>query len=169
MRKISFVITALLLVAIIAFLAEHFAPTEDVKLDPISPAPTSVSSFFDIKEDTYIVNFFASWCGPCKAELENIEIIRKKYNIPIYGIAVNDNQSAVNEMIGEHNPYKKLTVDFPINNLKDLTSGKIPRMFIIYKNNLIYDHQGEVNSKILEKKILPIIEKIEQEKGANRD
>jgi len=169
MRKISFVITALLLVAIFAFLAEHFAPAEEVKLDPISPAPTSISSFFEIKEDTYIVNFFASWCGPCKDELENMDIIKKKYNLPIYGIAVKDTLSNANSMIGTNSPYKNITADFPENELMNLSLQKIPRIFIIYKNNVIYDHQGEVNSKILEKKIIPILKKIEQEKGATRD
>lgn len=43
-------------------------------------------------KDVYIVDFYASWCNPCKILLPTIEEVGRKENITIYKCNIDDNQ-----------------------------------------------------------------------------
>lgn len=43
-------------------------------------------------EDLFIVDFYASWCNPCKILLPTIEEIGRKENITIYKCNIDENQ-----------------------------------------------------------------------------
>lgn len=51
--------------------------------------------FHDIKSPLVLVNFFATWCPPCRSELPYLSQIQKKYskNLFVVGILVNDDQN----------------------------------------------------------------------------
>ncbi len=64
-------------------------------------------------------------------------------------------------MLKKHgNPFKKVSLTFSMGNLHELELSKIPRALVIYNNQVVYDHSGEINSTIFSRKLLPIIEKI---------
>lgn len=43
-------------------------------------------------KDFYIVDFYASWCNPCKILAPTIEEVGRKENITIYKCNIDDNQ-----------------------------------------------------------------------------
>lgn len=43
-------------------------------------------------EDLFIVDFYASWCNPCKILLPTIEEIGRKENLTIYKCNIDENQ-----------------------------------------------------------------------------
>lgn len=65
----------------------------------------------DLKSEPYaLVNFFASWCGPC--EIEHPELIALQKNFPVYGAAFMDEHHKLDDYFKKNgNPYKKLGYD----------------------------------------------------------
>lgn len=55
-----------------------------------------------LKGKAYIVNFFATWCPPCRAEIPNMVEIQKKYEakgFTFIGIAVNETEPNVQKFM----------------------------------------------------------------------
>src|SRR5665213_3776103 len=46
-----------------------------------------------------ILSFWATWCSPCKKELENINLViddwRKKYNVQLVAISIDDSRNSM--------------------------------------------------------------------------
>ena len=48
--------------------------------------------FKTLVNDTIVVQFSATWCGPCKALTKTIEQNEDKFNVPIYKIDIDEAQ-----------------------------------------------------------------------------
>lgn len=88
----------------IGFLAPNF------ELEDLNGQKIELSSY---KNKVVLVNFWASWCPPCKAEMPTLENIYTKYNGPDFEIlAVN---STVQDSLPEVQNFVKATqLTFPI-------------------------------------------------------
>lgn len=108
-------------------------------------------------EDIKIVNFFASWCPPCKIEHEHLMNLSKNYDI--YGIVKKDTLENIKlwfEKKGD--PYKKIGFDF--DGLTSIEWGVygLPETFIINKSGqIIYRHVGPITANNINK-IIDIID-----------
>ena len=98
-----------------------------------------------------IVNFFASWCPPCK--VEHPQLMELANNYKIYGIAKKDNEENVNKWLKTNgNPFTKIGLDDDgISSIEWGVYG-LPETFLIdKKGSIIYRHVGPIMSKDLEK------------------
>ena len=67
------------------------------------------SDLLEIKE-IKIINFFASWCPPCKIEHPNLIKLSEKFKI--YGIAKKDNDREIYKWLKKSgNPFKAIGLD----------------------------------------------------------
>ena len=60
---------------------------------------------------TYIVNFFASWCPPCRSEIPDMVILQNKYarkGFTFIGVAVNETEPNMRDFI------KKNKITYPV-------------------------------------------------------
>lgn len=64
------------------FIMEDFMPVIEIR--------GNSKEIFNNK-DLYIVDFYASWCNPCKILLPTIEEVGRKENITIYKCNIDDN------------------------------------------------------------------------------
>tara|TARA_B100001029_G_C15062195_1_gene459519 strand:- start:3526 stop:4056 length:531 start_codon:yes stop_codon:yes gene_type:complete len=106
-----------------------------------------------------IVNIFASWCVPCRAEHDILMLLSKLEGVEIYGINYKDNQTEAINFINElGNPYTKVGVDEKGRTGIDWGVYGIPESFIIYDSRVIYKHIGPIHVSELDEIILPILE-----------
>ena len=98
-----------------------------------------------------IVNFFASWCPPCK--VEHPQLMELANNYKIYGIAKKDKGENVNKWLKTNgNPFTKIGLDKDgISSIEWGVYG-LPETFLIdKKGSIIYRHVGPIMSKDLAK------------------
>ena len=104
-----------------------------------------------IKQEVKIVNFFATWCGPCK--VEHPQLMELSNSFRIYGIAKKDNPKEINKWLKSYgNPFDKIGLDSDgISSIEWGVYG-LPETFIINKDNkIIYKHVGPIMKNDLEK------------------
>jgi cytochrome c biogenesis protein CcmG/thiol:disulfide interchange protein DsbE len=108
-----------------------------------------------------LINFWASWCIPCREEHPVLTQIAKDYNIPIYGINYKDDQKKAQDFIKRHgNPYQKIGRDHTGRTGIDFGVYGIPETYFIdEKGTIIYKHIGPINKNDLTGKLKPFLEK----------
>ena len=100
----------------------------------------------EFRGQVVMLNFWASWCGPCRQEMLLLEKIHKKYKrlgFALLGVNVEENSSAAKKLL------KDIKVTFPILfDTKNITSklydvSAMPTTILIDRNgNKRYLHKG---------------------------
>jgi peroxiredoxin len=99
--------------------------------------PVSLAQY---KGQVVMINFWASWCGPCRQEMPLLESIYKKYNkmgFTMLGVNVEPDSNAANEWL------KATPVSFPI--LYDRDS-KVSKLYDVagMPSTVIIDRSGKL-------------------------
>lgn len=121
---------------------------------------TIKSSQFEGK--VLVIDFWATWCGPCRKEIPGFIDLYKKYNdkgVEIIGISLDKDIGALKKYV------KKENVQYTI--LKGIGTGVdkkfggirgIPTTFIIdQKGNVVFKHVGSAPKSKFEKEIKKLI------------
>ena len=167
MRKIILSLTIVLisLIILILFLGlktKKIYDTKDILGKPISELELKVlnenNNFntADLKKNNFtLINFWASWCAPCKKEHKHLISLKKK-NIKILGINFKDNTSNANDFIKRlGNPYYLIASDNEGKTSVSFGVYGIPETILINKDLIILKkyigplNQNDVN-EILE-------------------
>ena len=107
-----------------------------------------------------LVNFWASWCAPCRAEHPLfMDLSRNGYSI--YGVNYKDKTSNAKDFLQKlGNPYQKLGLDK--NGRMAIYWGLygVPETFLVDGSGIIiHRHAGPMTKKILEEDFLPKMSK----------
>ena len=109
--------------------------------------------------ETTIVNFFATWCIPCRMEHKYIKKLSSEKAIKVIGINYkDDSQQAIQWLKELGNPYSNIAID--AKGLIAIEWGVygIPETFIVNQNNIVqYRHVGPITKEDYDK-FLKIIE-----------
>ncbi|SDG12003.1 cytochrome c biogenesis protein CcmG, thiol:disulfide interchange protein DsbE [Limimonas halophila] len=110
-------------------------------------------------EGPVLVNVFASWCAPCRAEHPVIMHLAEQRGIPVYGIAYKNAPAKARAWLNElGNPYRAVGV---LSEKRagvgiDLGISGVPETFLVGPNGVIrYKHNGALTRTILENDLLP--------------
>ena len=121
-------------------------------------------NFISSKEfgnEIILVNFFATWCKPCRDEHKYIKLFSNEKKIKIIGINYKDNpKKAIEWLKNLGNPYSNIPIDKNGRIAIDWGVYGIPETFIVNSKGIIkYRHIGPITKKIY-KKINLIINEI---------
>ncbi len=99
---------------------------------------------------TVIVNFFATWCKPCREEHPYIKRLSNAKGIKIIGINYKDNPQRTIKWLKElGNPYSKIAIDSNGQIGIDWGVYGLPETFIVNAKGIIkYRHVGPITKKI---------------------
>ena len=107
----------------------------------------------EFKDEIILVNFFATWCKPCRDEHAYIKRFANERDIKVIGINYKDNTEKTIKWLKDlGNPYKDILIDKNGKIAIDWGVYGIPETFIINSNGIIkYRHVGPITNKIYKK------------------
>jgi cytochrome c biogenesis protein CcmG/thiol:disulfide interchange protein DsbE len=108
-----------------------------------------------------VVNFFASWCLPCKAEHPLLKKLAQNSGA-VVGIAFKDSGTA--QYLAENgNPYKLVIADRDGRIARAYGVAGVPDSFIIDKSGTIRLRiAGPLTETTLQKDVMPLLEKLQK-------
>ena len=122
-------------------LGETDKPTIDFSL---LTSQDSLITLSELRDKVVFVNFWATWCGPCRMEIPDFNELYKKYSdkgLEILGISISDTKEQLVNFL------KAYTIDYPVlyGSQGDMQKViidyggvySIPMSFLIGKNNEI--------------------------------
>ena len=136
-------------------------PAPDIAL----PALDAQAQKFDRAElgqgRPIIVNFWASWCAPCRIEHSTLEALAARKGITLYGVDYKDTPEAARAFLSElGNPFGKINEDRQGRVAIDWGVTGVPETFVIDGKGIIRVHYaGPLNDQVVQQLILPALEK----------
>ncbi len=115
----------------------------------------------NLKGKVVVLNFWATWCPPCKKEMPLLEATYNKYKekgLIVLGVNYNEDSETITKFV------KEMGITFPIALDRDFKVTKaygvlaLPTTFFIDRNGIIRDRfRGEITEEVLSSKVLPLL------------
>jgi thiol-disulfide isomerase/thioredoxin len=115
-------------------------PAPEFKLDTLDGKPLSLA---DYQGKVILLNFWATWCGPCRAEIPDLVELQDKYKdrLQIIGLVVDDDdEDAIKKFV------EKFRINYPVAIVTDALRndyGGIPAL----PTSFVLDGEGRVVQK----------------------
>ncbi|GAB2845203.1 DsbE family thiol:disulfide interchange protein [Pseudoduganella ginsengisoli] len=112
----------------------------------------------------WLLNVWASWCGPCRAEHPVLVDLAKQGVAPIVGLNYTDKLDESGRWLAEHgNPYTAAVFDGDGRVGMDWGVVGVPETFVIDKQGHIrMRHVGPVTQEVVRDKLLPLVKELER-------
>lgn len=113
-----------------------------------------------------LVNFFASWCTPCLAELPELVALKKQFpTLRIEGVVWNDEPETMRAWLKKNgNPYDRLWLDKNGNAAIALGIRGIPESYLIDAQGTIRHHlQAPLTQAVRDEILAPLIPQLQAE------
>lgn len=126
---------------------DSFATNWRGRTAPAFEASLLGDSSFDLRSyrrrKTVVINFFASWCPPCRAELPDLNQLyhSHKDRVLLVGISLNEKERAVKKFMRE------LNVEFPVLMDPHEEEGSISELYEVptLPTTVVVDRSGKVS------------------------
>ena len=169
--------SALFLAPLIAFVFLAWLLLHGLGLDPRElpsalkdkPAPVfSLPQLHDIdkrfsserlKGKVWVLNVFASWCGPCRQEHPLVKRLSDSKLAVVVGLNYKDPPDDARAWLARlGNPYAHIAVDVDGRVGIDWGVYGVPETFVIDKNGVIrFKHVGPLTAEMVDTKLLPLL------------
>ena len=130
----------------------------DFKLKDLDGKEVALASF---KGKVVLLNFWATWCGPCKAEIPGFVELQEKYRdkLTIIGYSVDDTAELAKKYAAEYKMNYPILLGEGREDVQDAYGPiwGIPASFIISKDgNVCRKHMGIAPKAVFEKEIVAL-------------
>ena len=170
MKKVFLILPLMVIIILCSFLLIFLLQKKDPSKPPSAllneKIPTfSIINLFDenetlsninLKEKIILINFFASWCAPCKVEHALFFDIKKQHpNLYIVGINHKDKtEDALKYLNINGNPYDYVGIDKDGSLGLDFGVFGLPETFLVNTSGqIIYKYIGPLTKKVIKSEI----------------
>ncbi len=114
------------------------APAPAIKVVSTSGQPITLANY---QGRVLILDFFASWCGPCREAVPHLIDLNRRYGkqgLQVLGLSADEDGGALKEFAAE----KKITYPVAMANehlLNDYAIRSIPTLFVINKKGIVVE------------------------------
>lgn len=135
----QFLYLALILVVLLSTVScsknSHKTNSQLATTDRIIPLQSSIS-LSNYNADLYIVNFWATWCPPCRTEIPHFISITNQYpnRVQVIGISLDNASSVVESFITDHQINYPVTMKSGFDTSQFDQLSALPTTFILDKN-----------------------------------
>jgi cytochrome c biogenesis protein CcmG/thiol:disulfide interchange protein DsbE len=117
-----------------------------------------------LKGGPVLINFFASWCVPCRVEQPVLMRLANREHVPLYGIDYKDQPEDANKLLAQFgDPYRRVGLD---------TDGRVGLDFGVYgvPETYVLDASGHIRKRFVgpltaeevEKELLPLLKALKK-------
>lgn len=157
-KKMKYFTIALILLSFSLF-AQKQLP--NLNLNNIEGKTVSLKNDFLEKDKLYIFSFWATWCTPCIAELEEMNDVqddwKKTLNLEIIAVATDDSrtQKRVKPLVNGKGWSYNVLMDSNQDFKRALSIANIPYTIVVKNGNIVHIQNGFVpgNDKVLYDKL----------------
>ncbi len=118
-------------------------------------------SLADYRPNVVLVNNWATWCPPCKAEMPVLERYyedHSKEGFMIIAAEAGDAKEPVSQFAQEYHLEFQVWLDPTTASLKAVGNGNLPNSYVIDRSGTVrYAWTGQVNRAVLEKYVTPLL------------
>lgn len=132
-------------------------PAPQFDLPPLFPNKPSFRTA-DLKGKVTLVNFFASWCVPCKEEHPYLADLAKQASVHLVGVDYKDRPEDASLWLADlGNPYKVVAVDAEGGTGLNFGVYGVPETYLIDKQGVIrFKQTGPLTPAVIETRLIPL-------------
>jgi peroxiredoxin len=134
-------------------------PAPELTLNNLDGQRVSISDF---PKHIMLINNWATWCPPCKAEMPTLSKYFKDHNedgFMLIGINAGDPKDEVEKFVDEYNLAFPILLDPNNQSLIVFHNANLPSSYVIDRHgNVVLAWTGPINLAMLEKYITPLLE-----------
>lgn len=130
---------------------------------PLLQQPDQRFDGVQLRGQVWMLNVWASWCGPCQEELPALNVLAARDRVPLHGLNYKDKSAPALAMLARFgNPYRSSAVDADGRVGMDLGVHGVPETFVIDASGRVrYRHLGPVNSEVWNTKLMPVVKALQ--------
>ena len=175
MRKLLTLLPLAAFLALAGYFALALRPGRDPQALPSAlidkPVPafelpsldgTTTISTSNLAGQVVVINYFASWCVPCRIEHPLLMRLAEREGVTLWGIAYKDRPEDAQRFLTQlGNPYRQIAVDRAGRTGFDFGVYGVPETYVIDRTTHIRKRiVGPLTTAILEREILPLVREL---------
>jgi cytochrome c biogenesis protein CcmG/thiol:disulfide interchange protein DsbE len=171
MRRLLYLLPMVLFLVLALYFAASLRPGYDPHVLPSAmldkPAPAFSLAGLSKRElsrralegKPAVINFFASWCVPCRIEHPVLMRLAHDDHVPIYGIAYKDKPEDAGRLLAQFgDPYEVTGMDLDGQVGLDFGVYGVPETYVLDKTGTIrMRFVGPLTEEIVESQLLPLL------------
>jgi len=174
-RRALYLLPLLLFLVVVGYFALSLRPGYDpqvlpsVMIDKEAPPfdlatlqGSGTVSLDALKGHPVVINFFASWCVPCRIEHPLLMRLAQQDHVPLYGIAYKDPAADASRLLGRlGDPYRGVGLDLDGRVGLDFGVYGVPETYVIDATGHIRKRfVGPLTEAVVDHELLPLLRQL---------